>query len=533
MEEEDGKDIFTSQPLSVACPSRAEDTSTLEVQVEKVLTLDQADIKKLISTCVAQNRGDLLISLLQKVFKSSKKRKKPAAGLSLSQAVRPSQAQEEDNEEEEEQGKLPQEAKQDLQFVMVSKILKFLHLNALPDKHASPLVAALAEVIERLRPGDMLQLVERLLKGLTVAANPGKELSLLPKAMRFILHPSPERSASQTIDCSPISMDNMLPSDYKEYVVNKITQSKWVPEVVLAVVIMLEDMDLSANQHAILVKKALRHLEGLDINQLPVLAHHLFILSLKGSLGLVLRSLVSHIQSLEGEMEGKSKSSSRSSSASHIPPQFLEVQGTILLHFNFAAKQDPSLGPTLIGLVRKQLLKMGPFCLAALLAIAPIQRHEKEILTFLKGEVLDALRRQSMRLLSPWLQRTYDKYPAMLSDIYTIVAEVVQQSSHGWDDIVRSLVELGFQLLDTKVASSSLLGLSSQKSATDTSSIWRLAECPSPALSPELNAVGLGARVLSRAFKTHKMVRSVILEGLLFRDGAVGHPGRPAVPGHV
>ena len=50
--------------------------------------------------------------------------------------------------------------------------------------------------------------------------------------------------------------------------------------------------------------------------------------------------------------------------------------GTVLMHLSFAVKQDQALGKCVLDLVKNRRVAVSPFCLAALLTVARVQRFE-------------------------------------------------------------------------------------------------------------------------------------------------------------
>lgn len=67
-----------------------------------------------------------------------------------------------------------------------------------------------------------------------------------------------------------------------------------------------------------------------------------------------------------------------------------QVEGTVLLHMDFAVKQDPSLGQEVLSLVRLDSRAFNHFTVAALLSIARIRRFGESAIGTLKTALLNA-----------------------------------------------------------------------------------------------------------------------------------------------
>ena len=82
------------------------------------------------------------------------------------------------------------------------------------------------------------------------------------------------------------------------------------------------------------VDKIFKSISLTPLDQLPPLVHHLFILG-KGSHEAVLLQLMRHFDRLDTLTTTGSRQSERK--------QLLSVEGTVVLHFNFACKQDTAV----------------------------------------------------------------------------------------------------------------------------------------------------------------------------------------------
>lgn len=64
---------------------------------------------------------------------------------------------------------------------------------------------------------------------------------------------------------------------------------------------------------------------------------------------------------------------------------FRQVEGTVVLHVNFAVKQDPVLGAEWLAVARSNHGTVSSFMVAVLLSLARIQRFEQQCFDILKA----------------------------------------------------------------------------------------------------------------------------------------------------
>lgn len=64
---------------------------------------------------------------------------------------------------------------------------------------------------------------------------------------------------------------------------------------------------------------------------------------------------------------------------------FRQVEGTVVLHINFAVKQDPALGVEWLAAARSNYEPLSPFTVAVLLSLARIQRFELQCFDILRA----------------------------------------------------------------------------------------------------------------------------------------------------
>ncbi|KAI3897969.1 hypothetical protein MKW92_037613, partial [Papaver armeniacum] len=65
-----------------------------------------------------------------------------------------------------------------------------------------------------------------------------------------------------------------------------------------------------------------------------------------------------------------------------------QVEGTVLLHFNFDVKQDPSLGQEILGLVKNDLRACNHFTVTVLLSICRVRKFKESAIGVLRKAVV-------------------------------------------------------------------------------------------------------------------------------------------------
>lgn len=214
------------------------------------------------------------------------------------------------------------------------------------------------------------------------------------------------------------------------------------------------------------------------------------------------------------------------------------VEGTILLHFNFAMKQDHGLASCLLkGFQRRAAAPeiaraFTPFRVALVLSMARIQRFGQPVLDLVQDIVTDCFTYDHLREESAWLETEENHargtrrdgvfqctqeadgdlsdgeggdngYGASHNSSSAIVEKVllaVVRSSRGWDHLVGSLLKLGLQLLDRGGA-----GAGTGGSATGPPRGMLEKLQGSQNQRALLRASHLGRVVLMETFKTHEV----------------------------
>lgn len=118
-------------------------------------------------------------------------------------------------------------------------------------------------------------------------------------------------------------------------------------------------------------------MKGIDLQDLPSLAYQLLVVASKGP---DRRSVVRGLLGFFGNPVRGAGAVVR------------QVEGTVLMHLNFAVKQDPALGQEIVASVRLDLRSISHFVVAVLFSIARVRRFNESSIGALRLAVLGSRR---------------------------------------------------------------------------------------------------------------------------------------------
>ena len=162
------------------------------------------------------------------------------------------------------------------------------------------------------------------------------------------------------------------------------------------------------------------------------------------------------------------------------------IQGTVILHFSFAFKQDPELGRQLLKLMKVESGLIKPFSLALLFALCRAGRFEQLVNEFLKSLVSHSFSLKARLESSSWVRSHEALLPGC--DMPQLLVETLRCGSCGLDHILPAFIQFGLLLIETK----------SSKQA-------------------QAEFLDLGCTLVLEIFRHHEVVRSEILDQLLQR----------------
>ena len=167
--------------------------------------------------------------------------------------------------------------------------------------------------------------------------------------------------------------------DFVNSIVDRVLGCSWSKGLSVKMVSLAREfLTLDKGKISEFVDKVFVEMTRVDLQDLPSLVYQLLVLA---SNGFSKREVIEGIVMFFGSKMVKKASSIVS-----------QVEGTILLHVNFAVKQDPSLGQEVMGLVRSDLRAFNHFTVAILLSVARVRRFGESSIGILKTALLTAYR---------------------------------------------------------------------------------------------------------------------------------------------
>ncbi|CAM9318527.1 unnamed protein product, partial [Ectocarpus sp. 8 AP-2014] len=487
--------------------------------------------------------------------------------------------------------------------------IKAIHSGLVVDKPAQELQNVLLAELGDISPDHVPAIVNAVLAPLLEASkrqgrlavghqrqSPEREMSEEAAASFLVVLDILPKVLSVTAGVPALSEEDPVPEDvrglsgaqYKDRVVSCLFRARWPGAVSVGMCQTLRDLDLGERHLSVAVSRVLRHLrKNAKLHDLPALTYQLLLLAGRGCKEAALEGVIQVFNRLDAEAADREDAAVGAAGGIPIRPvsgggggggggsigrggggglgtnsteELRFVEGTILLHFNFAMKQDHSLASCVLkGFQRRAAAaEVGraftPFRLALLLSLSRIQRFQQPVLDLVEEIVSDCLVYDHLREGSAWLEseeeaarggRRWQRYgggggggraegrdgggggasdgedgvsgggggssssaKAVERVLLTVVA-----FSRGWDHLVDSLLRLGLRLLDR--GGGGAAGVSSSPGAVGASRgmLEKLQGAQSHRAA--LRASYLGRVVLMETFKTHEVVRDQVLSAVL------------------
>ncbi|XWS14102.1 hypothetical protein CRYUN_Cryun36dG0094200 [Craigia yunnanensis] len=272
--------------------------------------------------------------------------------------------------------------------------------------------------------------------------------------------------------------------DYVNSVMDKILDSKWSKGFLLKMVSIAKDFSfLDKMRGKEFLEKVFAGIKNVDLMDLPSLVYQLLVLASKG---FNKREVIEGIVWFFGsELGSKMTSTVR------------QVEGTVLLHVNFAVKQDPSLGKEVMGLVKSDLRAFNHFTLAVLLSVSRVRRFSESSIAVLKAALLTAYRDYKFTKDCRWIPDDIkEEYLKSVEVVEKSVLRAVNESNYGKEHMVPSILQFGFILLES-------VGEVNFKELCNSHGLLGIEE--------------LGIQMLKTLFEVHDMARNEIIGQIKFR----------------
>jgi Fanconi anemia group I protein len=167
--------------------------------------------------------------------------------------------------------------------------------------------------------------------------------------------------------------------DYVHQMFDRMLDCNWSKGLLMKMVSLVREFSfIDKVRRSEFLDKAFAGMKRMDLQDLPSLVYQLLVLASKGfSKREVIKGIVEFFGSTVG---------------SKVSSIIRQVEGTVLLHLNFAVKQDPSLGQEVMGLLKSDFRAFNHFTVAVLLSVARVRRFGESSMGILKTVVLTAYR---------------------------------------------------------------------------------------------------------------------------------------------
>ena len=288
-------------------------------------------------------------------------------------------------------------------------------------------------------------------------------------------------------------------------------------DAMVSYAMVLRDLELPPEAVSEMVSKMLRKLDELELTTIPSLVYQLLLLADSRGKQLVLRELNAHFEKLLAGCDEAHAQASQAGDAMDIVPtrqdtdQLHHIQGTVVLHIQFAVKQDQALGTAILKLVKAGEMPLGGFSLSLLLVLSRIPHFEDAVIACIVSAFQQALQMREWCAASPWLTRVSRSLPKLHPE-KLLTEAVATSASAGYEQGVQSLVRLATSLIDAPLTAAQV---NLAASAFAEGALEAIADDQRLPVSARL--VLLGQRTLLDIFRQHSQVRGDVLEIVLTR----------------
>eukprot|EP00850_Spirogloea_muscicola_P000727 SM000003S10972 [mRNA] locus=s3:17728:23637:- [translate_table: standard] len=381
-----------------------------------------------------------------------------------------------------------------LRISIVTTVLGLLHAGRLPPERAgSDCLTELMRELGRIPAEHLPAVVEPMLAYMEAegAVANSRHYEMLSKCLTLI-HLSPEAVPSP-VDGSDHPASPMPGLEYFRTAVERMLACPWTPSSLTAMVVTLRELPMDREQLELAVKKVIQGMREVELQGLPPLVYQLLLLAsardLRGLVAAKLAGFFWQAEQVEASQEPKANAAYTGSQQKPSRPQnrantpLGQVKGSIILHVNFAVKQDAELGQEWFRLLKLHKRQMSSFLVSVLLSLARIRGVKQASLQLLMSTIQqlqnDCRRCRGFAWTPPSLE--YETVRAVEA-AETAFLQAVYYGNTGGEHIIESSVQLAFMLLDSSDP----------------------VDC-------------IGTRMILIAFDEHKMARDMIIEQCILR----------------
>ncbi|XP_026659001.2 Fanconi anemia group I protein homolog isoform X2 [Phoenix dactylifera] len=336
----------------------------------------------------------------------------------------------------------------------------------------------------RLPHGPDTALVFHLFSPLLPNLDPSDLPSLLD-LIAFHLSDIADPDDAQPLDLLPRLLDLAIDASGEESIVpilERFLATDWSKALLVKIVSLLRDFPALSRVSVLdFVEKVFGGMKAVDLQDLPSLVYQLLLLASKG---INKRAVIGGILGFFG--------GSLTGPASIVR----QVEGTVLMHVNFAVKQDPSLGQEVLAIVRSDRGVLNHFAVAILLSVARVRRFNERSIGVLRSAVVTSHRDYKLSWNCKWLpDDVKEECLETAKCVEKALIKAVNESNYGREHVVPSTVQFGFVLLESIDSGSGEVGGSR--------GLMSMEE--------------LGIQILKTLFEVHDMARNEIIEQCKFR----------------
>lgn len=179
--------------------------------------------------------------------------------------------------------------------------------------------------------------------------------------------------------CFDLVRESDRGGDHMNSVFDRVLDCDWSKGLLVKLVSIVGELGfIDKGRCREFLEKVFEGMKIVDLQDLPSLVYQLLVLASKG---FNKRDVIEGIVWFFGSKIG-----------SKMTQIVRQVEGTVLLHVNFAVKQDPSLAKEVMGLVKSDLRTFNHFTVAVLLSVGRIRKFRESAMGILKIALLTAYR---------------------------------------------------------------------------------------------------------------------------------------------
>ncbi|EHA8589521.1 Fanconi anemia group I protein [Cocos nucifera] len=351
-----------------------------------------------------------------------------------------------------------------LSSLLLSSLRLFLSRRLPRGPDTAHVFHVFSPLLPNLDPSDLPSVLDLITSHLSDIADPddAQPLDLLPRLLDLAIDATGE--------------DSIVP------ILERFLATDWSKALLVKIVSLLRDFPALSRVSVLdFVEKVFGGMKAVDLQDLPSLVYQLLLLASKG---INKRAVIGGILGFFG--------GSLTGPASIVR----QVEGTVLMHVNFAVKQDPSLGQEVLAIVRSDLGVLNHFAVAILLSVARVRRFKESCIGLLRSAAVTSHRDYKLSWNCKWLpDDVKEECLETAKCVEKALIKAVNESNNGREHVIPSTVQFGFVLLESADNGSGEVGGS---------------RCL-------MGMEELGIQILKTLFEVHDMARNEIIEQCKFQ----------------